>query len=251
LPDLRNVGLIALDSETKDDRLSAGMGPGWPVRQGYICGLSAAWREQAGIEKRYFPIRHPDSQCFDPEQVYRWVRDHIAAGVRFVTQNGLYDWGFMRTEAGIRMPEGGQIDEIGALATAVDENRFSYSLDNLCEWRGVPGKDDALLWEGIAALGLVTNKRKKIKPQQFIHALPARYVGPYAEQDAASTLLLFESLDPILDHEGTRDAYRLDCDILPMVLEMQLRGIRIDSATAERNALCQARRITRRAVGQA
>src|SRR5262249_16478241 len=65
-------------------------------------------------------------------------------------------------------------------------------------------------------------------PQNCMGQLPARYVGPYAEADAISTLAVFDSLNPILDQEGTRAAYRLECDILPMVLEMRLRGIRID-----------------------
>ena len=64
--------------------------------------------------------------------------------------------------------------------------------------------------------------------------MPARYVGPYAEADAVSTLLLFENLNPILEREGTCDAYRLECDLLPMVLEMRWRGIRIDTDAGER-----------------
>ena len=63
--------------------------------------------------------------------------------------------------------------------------------------------------------------------------MPARYVGPYAEADAVNTLALFEKLNPILDREKTRDAYRLDVDLLPMVLEMRRRGIRIDQDAAE------------------
>jgi DNA polymerase-1 len=59
-------------------------------------------------------------------------------------------------------------------------------------------------------------------------------VGPYAEADAENTLLLWENLDPILDQEGTRDAYRLEIDLLPMVHEMRRRGIRIDQSAAER-----------------
>ena len=154
--------------------------------------------------------------------------------MRFVTQNGLYDWGWLRAEAGIRMPPGEHIEEIGALATMVDENRYRYSLDALCAWRGFPGKDETLLRQGIEALGLITNKRKKVVPQNHLWQLPARYVGPYAEADAVNTLLLHENLDPILDHEGTRAAYRLECDMLPMVLEMRLRGIRVDLDAAER-----------------
>ena len=233
LPDLRRIGIAAIDTETKDERLRADMGSGWPFRSGHLCGISVAFRTEGDMRGVYLPIRHPDGQNFEPDQVYRWVRDHVAAGVRFVTQNGLYDWGWLRAEASIRMPPGEQLEEIGALATMVDENRFQYSLESLCAWRGLQGKDETLLREGIAALELVENKRKKVAPQNYIWQLPARYVGPYAEADAVNTLLLYESLNPILDQEGTRAAYRLECDILPMVLEMRLRGIRVDLDAAE------------------
>jgi DNA polymerase I-like protein with 3'-5' exonuclease and polymerase domains len=238
LPDLRRVGIVALDTETKDEGLGAGRGSSWPWRGGHLCGISIAYHAEGDIHGVYVTIRHPDSENFDPEQVYAWLRDHIAAGVRFVTQNGLYDWGWLRAEAGIRMPPPEQLEEIGALATMVDENRFKYSLESLCAWRGLPGKDDTLLRQGIEALSLIENKRKKLIPQNHIWQLPARYVGPYAEADAINTLALFESLNPILDREGTRSAYRLECDLLPMVLEMRLRGIRVDLDAAARAHDC-------------
>ena len=234
LPDLRHVGLIVLDTETCDNRLRANLGSGWPFADGFICGLSVAYKGEGGLRGLYFPIRHPDSANFAPEQIYQWLRDHVASEVRFLTQNGLYDWGWLRAEAGIRMPPGDRLEEVGALATLIDENRFRYSLEALCAWRNLPGKDETLLKQGIAALGLHDNKRKKLKPQAHIWQLPARYVGPYAEADAVSTLLLFENLNPILEREGTCDAYRLECDLLPMVLEMRWRGIRIDTDAGER-----------------
>src|SRR5215831_15991969 len=234
LPDLRRAGAIALDTETKDDRLRADMGSGWPFPSGgHLCGVNVAFRAEGGVQGLYFPIRHPDTENFAPEQVYQWVRDHVTAGVHFVTQNGLYDFGWLRAEANIKMPSGDHLDEISALATMVDENRYQYGLDALCAWRKLPGKDETLLREGIAALGLITNKRRKVVPQEYLWQLPARFVGPYAEADAVSTLLLQEDLDPILDREGTRAAYRLECNILPMVLEMHLRGIRVDLEAAE------------------
>jgi hypothetical protein len=102
LPDLRRVGIVALDTETCDDRLRADMGSGWPFRSGYLCGASTAYRAEGEVRGFYFPLAHPDTQNFSPEQVYQWVRDHIAAGVRFVTQNGLYDWGWLRAADGGR-----------------------------------------------------------------------------------------------------------------------------------------------------
>ncbi len=230
LPDLRRVGVITLDLETKDDRLRADMGSGWATGQGYICGVSVAWREGGDIRACYFPIRHVDSANFDAVPLFAWLRDLIAAGVRIVTQAGLYDWGWLGTEAGILMPPSEQLEELGALATIVDENRLRYGLDALCEWCGFPGKDDTSLQEGAAALGL----KKRDKPAAHIWRMPAHFVGPYAEQDAIATLAVFENLLPVIDREGTREAYRLEIDLLPMVLEMRRRGIRIDVPAAER-----------------
>jgi DNA polymerase I-like protein with 3'-5' exonuclease and polymerase domains len=230
LPDLRRAGPLALDLETKDEGLLARRGSAWPWCGGHICGLSVAWHEGNAVRSHYIPIRHPDGANFDPEQVYQWVRDLVGAGVRFITQNGIYDWGWLRSEAGIKMPPSERLEEIGAIATLVDENRFNYSLDSLCAWRAIPGKDEALLREGAEAAGFP----KKAKLQTLIWQLPARYVGPYAETDAASTFGLFKSLNPVLDQEGTRTAYRLEVDLLPMVLEMRRRGVRIDQVAAER-----------------
>jgi DNA polymerase I-like protein with 3'-5' exonuclease and polymerase domains len=229
LPDLRRVGIIALDTETKDGGLLAGRGSGWAFGDGHICGVSVAYRAEGAIRAHYFPLRHLDTQNFDREQLFRWLKDLVASGVRFITQNGIFDWGWLRTEAGIIMPPSDQLEEIGALATIVDENRKRYSLAELCKWRGLPGKDETLLKKAAIAAGFP----KRAKPQAFISQLHAADIGPYAEGDAASTFALFESLNPVLDQEGTRAAYRLEVDLLPMCLEMRRRGIRVNTSAAE------------------
>ena len=84
---------------------------------------------EGDIRAHYFPLRHPDSENFDPAQVYGWLKDHVASDVRFVTQNGIYDLGWLRSEAGIVVPPAERLEEIGALATMIDENQFCYNLD--------------------------------------------------------------------------------------------------------------------------
>ena len=234
LPDLRHVDVLAIDTETKDDGLRAKRGPGWPWHDGYVVGISLAWRAEGTIRSIYIPLRHPDSQNFDRERIIRWLRNLIASGVKLVTKNGLYDWGSLWADLGIEMPPAEQLEEIDALATMVDENRYKYSLDALCAWRGFPGKDETLLLEGCDALGLIpARKRKWFKPQSVLWQLPAHYVGPYAKIDAIRTLELFESLGPMLNREGTRKAYELEIELLPMVHRMRRRGIRIDISAAE------------------
>src|SRR5262249_28011857 len=151
-PDLRSVGITALDLETKDDGQRAERGPGWPWHGGYVIGISLAGRAEGTIPSIYIPLRHPHSQNFDPQKGIRWLRDLIASSVKIVTKNGLYDWGWLWADFGIEMPPAEQLEEIDALATMVDENRYKYSLDALCAWRGFLGKDETLLLEGCDAL---------------------------------------------------------------------------------------------------
>jgi hypothetical protein len=106
LPDLRRVGIVALDTETNDEGLRAGCGSAWPWRGGHVCGVSLAWHEGGEIRAIYIPMRHPDTDNLDPSQVYRWLKDLIATGVRIVTRNGLYDFGWLD-----RAP-GGQVQEM-------------------------------------------------------------------------------------------------------------------------------------------
>jgi len=231
LPDLRRVGEVAIDTETNDKGLSADRGSAWPWRGGYVCGISVAWRADGEIRAIYVPLRHPDSENFPRENVIRWLTDLLASDVPFVTQNGLYDFGWLWADFGLKMPPAERLEEILALATLIDENRFSYNLDALCAWRGLPGKDETLLKQVVETCGFKIGKKNPL--QSYIHQLPARFVGPYAEADAVNTLALRESLNPILDQEGTRDAYRLEVDLLPMVHEMRRRGIRAHQSKAE------------------
>ena len=204
LPDLRRVGIVALDTETNDEGLRADRGSAWPWRGGHVCRHQRRLaRGRRDPLRSTYPLRHPDTDNFDPDAVYRWLKDLVASDVRIVTQNGIYDWGWLRAEGGVVMPPSDRLEEIGALATMIDENQFSYSLDSLCGRYGLPGKDEALLRQAVEAAGFATG-RKKVNPQEHIWQLPARFVGPYAEVDAVNTLLLFETLDPILDREGTR-----------------------------------------------
>ena len=55
LPDLRRVGLIALDTETKDGGLLAHRGSAWPWGDGHICGVSVAYRAEGENPIPLFP----------------------------------------------------------------------------------------------------------------------------------------------------------------------------------------------------
>jgi hypothetical protein len=148
-----------------------------------------AYHADGGIRGNYFPLRHPNSENFERETVARWLTDHIAAGVRIVTQNGLYDWGWQWADLGVAMPPSDRLEEILALATLIDRDRFSYSLDSLCAWRGLPGKDTALLEEAVKAAGFKISKKNPL--QSYIWQMPAHIAGLRRARSIA-TLRLYE-----------------------------------------------------------
>ena len=61
-----------------------------------------------------------------------------------------------------------------------------------------------------------------------MYALPAKYVGPYAEQDAVLTLQLWNQLYPRIQEEGLEKIFKLECDLIPLLIEMRWKGVRVD-----------------------
>ena len=85
------------------------------------------------------------------------------------------------------MPPSDRLEEIGALATMIDENLFRYSLDALCEQLRPARQGRGTVAPGGRGRGLRATA-KEDQRQEYIWQLPARYVGPYAEADAVNTL---------------------------------------------------------------
>lgn len=215
LPDLRGSGVIAVDTETKDDGLKYDRGPGWALGMSHIVGISVASK----VGSVYIPLRHPDSNNFDHSQVERWIVDHVSSGEEIVFQNAPYDLGTLGSEfKSFRLPD--RLHDTNGMAFLIDEQRLTYNLDALCRWQGVPSKDETMLVEAAKAHGY--------DPKGELWKLPAKFVGPYGEQDAVSTLSLFWKFMPQLVGQELLDAYQLEMDLIPMVLAMRRRGIRMN-----------------------
>ena len=244
LPDLTRVGEIGLDTENKDDGLAQGRGPGWVYGAGYVCGVGVAWREGNAINRVYVPIRHPDTDNFPKDNVSRWLTD-ITKDNTVVLMNAPYDIGWMNEDLSVPVPR--HVHDIGCQAVMLDESRRPirdypkpYSLEAICHWLGVEGKDESLLLQAGNAYGF--------RPQDVkanLWRLPARYVGPYGEYDPVATLECHDIMRPRLIEDGVEAAYQLEMDLIPLVHAMRRKGIRIDLQRAEELAVAmRARRDT-------
>jgi len=233
LPDLSNVEEIAIDTEEKDPSLAKDKGPGYYAyertndKTGFICGLSLAWGGECDLSKIYVPLRHPNTQCFDYDNVRRWLQALAKQRrTRFVFHSFQFDWGWIQATFGIEPPE--QIDDIAAMASMVNENIPSFSLDYIAQWLGYPGKDERLLKEIAAQYRVPENKIK-----ENLWQYEGKYVGPYAEEDAGQTLLSARKLRPMITAENLDHAYNVERRLMPITLKMKQRGIRVDTLRAE------------------
>ena len=153
----------------------------------------------------------------------RWLKKTLSSPKREVIfHNSLYDVGWLRRE-GVEV-QGKILDTIFA-APLVDENRHSYSLDSLGQTYCGEKKDESLLQDAALAWG--------INPKAELYKLPSKYVGPYGEQDAALTLRLWEKLKVELREHNSESIFEMECKLIPLLLEMRWRGVRVDETKAE------------------
>ena len=217
-PQFSETETVAIDLETYDPHLMT-CGPGWATSRGYIVGIGVATEKWSG----YFPIRHQGGGNLDEDIVLRWLRNLLSSTKRDVIfHNALYDVGWLRRE-GVEI-KGNILDTIVA-APLVDEHRYSYSLDNLGEFYCNEKKDESLLRDAALAFG--------INPKSEMYKLPAKYVGPYGQQDAALTLKLWHKLKAEVVAQDLEKILAMECRLIPLLLEMRWRGVRIDEERAE------------------
>ena len=217
-PQFSETETIAVDLETYDPHLMT-CGPGWATGRGHIVGVGIATEGWKG----YFPIRHQGGGNLDEDIVLRWLRNTLASEKRDVIfHNALYDVGWLRKEG---VDVGGKILDTIVAAPLVNENRYSYSLDNLGEFYCNEKKDESLLQNAALSFG--------VNPKSEMYKLPSKFVGPYGEQDAALTLKLWQKLKIEVQEQGLEKILDMECRLIPLLLEMRRRGVRIDEQKAD------------------
>ena len=217
-PDLTGHKQIAVDLETCDPKLTT-LGPGWVRKDGFIVGVAVA----AGDWQGYFPIRHANGHNMDPKMTLRWLQRQMATPhIDKIMHNATYDLGWLQAE-GVNVQ--GRVVDTMITGALVDENRYSYSLDNLGRDYLGERKDEKLLRVAAAEWGL--------DPKAEMYKLPPEFVGRYAEQDAGMTLRLWERFRIELDKQDLWNIWNLETGLIPMMIKMRQLGVRVDVNKAE------------------
>lgn len=221
-PNLSAATVIGFDVETKEPDLDHG--PGWSRNFGHIVGVSLAAMDKLGNRgKWYFPVRHelnPELNL-DPNHVFNYTREVLHNPYTpKIGANILYDVGWL-TEENIYVQ--GPLHDVQFAESLLHDDGF-VALDFLSrKYLGLGKETDALYsWLKEA----YSQGPDKIRGD--IYRAPPQLVGPYAEADAAQPLDILAKQIPLLEHEGLYQLYRMECELIPLLIRMRRQGVRID-----------------------
>lgn len=232
-PDFRGKGCkwIGLDTETCDPRLTE-RGPGFIREDAFVAGYSIYTE---GFH-RYYPVRHAEGSNIAPNIVAEYLREQLGGEEPKIFANAPYDLEACWSE-GIRDIRG-KIYDIQVAEPLIDEERFSYGLEELSTKYLGEGKEEELLKQ-VAELYSHGGKRKgrgniPFHPKRDLWLLNPKYVAPYALADSLKTVKIFEKQSEIIDKEGLRNIFELETSLVPVILRMRMQGIAVDLEAAEK-----------------
>lgn len=214
LPSWAEAKRVAIDVETRDPHLKK-LGVG-VRRGGFVCGVSFAIEDGPS---HYLPIRHVSGNL-EEGKVWQYLKDQarVYTGI-IVGANLPYDLDYC-AENGVVFRRASMFRDVQVASPLINENVFTHSLEAIAQRWGLPGKEEDLLTKAARAAGL--------DPKSGISDLPSKYVGGYAERDAALPLAILRRQEVDIDEQGLWGIYDLESRLLPVLVKMRRRGVRID-----------------------
>ena len=211
-PDLSKYDEISIDLETKDPDLKT-KGSASTRGIGDVVGIAIAVKDWAG----YYPIAHEAGPNMNRKQVLDWFADVLKTDTLKIFHNAIYDVCWIHR---LGLTVHGTVVDTMIVASLVDENRFRYDLNSVANDYVGMGKNENALQEAAKEWG--------VDPKSEMYKLPAMYVGEYAERDAEITLSLWQEFKKEINIQDLDAIVKLEQDLFPCLLEMKLKGVRID-----------------------
>lgn len=236
-PNLSGSRLIGFDVEGYDPELTKA-GPGWGRGKSHLIGASLAAEDGTAW---YFPFGHGYDEnmkpCLPPEemalnmdyaQVMRYLQHTLGTETPKTGANLIYDVGALQAE-GVYVK--GPLYDIQFGAALLDSEAPKVELDLLAQQYLGTGKVTETLYEWLATWcgGPVSGKQRA-----NLFLSPPSLAGPYAEADAGQPVLILKKMWDDLHARGVLDLFQMECELIPLLVAMRMKGAPIDLDYCER-----------------
>lgn len=210
-PNLQGERRIILNAETKGVRWWADDEP-----------IGFSWLLPQSGRMGYAAFGHVAGNNTTPEQSRTFLERELR-GIHIDNANTKFDlhttrrWGVDLTE------QGNTFSDVQHKAALIDDNRYRFNIDQLSL--------DFLRWD------VTTDPLGKL-PAGIAHEgefwkLPAWVVAPYAIRNVMQVHRLNAHFDPIMAEENLGKVFALECDVIPVVVEMEKNGTYVDRELLE------------------
>ncbi len=220
LPSWAGARRVGLDIETFDPNLKR-LGPGCRREDGFIAGVSFSLSDKHTF---YVPLRHLDGgNITNVGAFWQYLRENVKKfRGEVVGANLPYDLDWVGTEPGVVFDRSVLYHDICMASSLINSLHFTHGLDVVAERLGVLGKDESLLAEAADTY--------QVDKKTGMWMMHARFVGPYAEWDAQLPLHVAAKQRVTIDQEQLDEVWDLERRLLPVVLRMRQRGVRLDDS---------------------
>lgn len=182
------------------------------------CGFALKQDDKKSI---YISWGHPGFNEYCKLDAQNILNEVWLSGEKIMCHNSKFDLRVALEWFNLPVPEPSRIIDTMIMAYLIDARETSLSLKPLAEkYCNMPPEDQTNLnnW-------LIKNGHK---PGRDICKAPAELVGPYACSDVDMTYALYKYLKPhVLNGDHIEKAFNREMAILPIVIDMEARGISI------------------------
>lgn len=196
-----------------------------------------------GEPGQYLAWGHTAGNNCDPHQARMTLCSALESRLPILCHNAKFDLGV--TCEGLGLPElpWQRVHDTMFLAYLCDPHARSLGLKplaaDLLNWPASEREElDAWIWDHRAQLEQAYPQYGKVSKKSlgaWIFAAPGELVGRYAVGDVERTAALFEHLWPIVQDNGMGPAYDRERQLLPILMENERIGLRVDQEGLERD----------------
>jgi DNA polymerase-1 len=211
---------VTLDFETK--RIESR--PHYPPKP---VGLAIRW---PGGRSEYLAFGHPEGNNCDVGKAHVVLHDVYRSGKPVLFHNGSFDLDVADTYFAEPVPA--NVEDSLFIAFLKNPHEQTISLKPLGEkYLDMPPEEQEDLRDYILANVKQENGKKITKKKEwgaYISEAPVSLVAPYAIGDVERTFKFWDKFRPEIVRRGMYDAYRREIDLIPITLEMERSGVRVD-----------------------
>lgn len=196
------------------------------------CGVSVQW---PGRRPHYYGFGHLEQNNCTWDEARDAIRAAYAHPDGVVFQNGKFDADVIETHFALPIPEWRAVHDTMFLLFLYDPNQLELGLkSSASRLLGLlpEERDDVVEWllthQPVPGVCISKSKSSAFYAMKYLPFAPGNLVGAYANGDTDRTGKLFNFLWPDIIARKMGDAYDRERQLMPILLEMERRGVMVD-----------------------